>query len=173
MAAIGGQVFGGFLQGMGAQDSAVASGQSAWVNAKRSSQEADIARNSAATNANAVSETMEKALGGVRAAYGASGVKMDGTPTAVLEADAAKARQNVLNTQYKGQLEAENYDFESRNYIRQMGDANKAASLAVIGTFTGAGGAAFNSAYGGEKMPSSYSSMSGPYAPSNSNAGLY
>jgi len=73
------------------------------------------------------------------AGYGASGVRMEGSPLDIMEQSAYNAELDALTTRWKGQVEATNYRNEAAM-------ARASGRNALIGGFINAGGAAIKGA---------------------------
>lgn len=78
-------------------------------NAAIGARNAGIAREQAARDAEAQHRGAVRAIGAARAAYGASGVTLEGSPLDVLESSAAEAELDRQNILYKGELRAMGY----------------------------------------------------------------
>jgi hypothetical protein len=104
------------------------------------------------------------ALGGIRAAYGASGVTMDGTPQEYMEQSAAVAKTNELNLRYEGIRKAGAYLIEARKY-RQGGQAAQSAAgfNAIAAGFSGVS-SAVGQIYGASQQRASLYTNSSLYA---------
>lgn len=106
-------VMGALVQAKGAQAQARAQQQAAQYNASVADRNAVIAKDQAARDAEAQKRNSVRQLGGMRAAYGASGVTIEGSPLDVLEQSAAEAELDRLNITYKGDLKAMGYQEEA------------------------------------------------------------
>lgn len=100
------QVVGSIQQGRAAQ-------QSSNYNAAIAVRNEGIARDQAQADAAASSRAANSHMGAMRAAYGASGVTMDGSPLDVLESSATLAELDKQNILYKGELKAMGYHDEA------------------------------------------------------------
>ncbi|MDP3939805.1 MAG: hypothetical protein Q8R92_16935 [Deltaproteobacteria bacterium] len=78
-------------------------------NAGIAERDAGIAREQAARDADAQKRGTLRAIGAARAAYGASGITVEGSPLDVLESSAAAAELDRQNILYKGELRAMGY----------------------------------------------------------------
>lgn len=102
-------------------------------------QNATIARQQAASDVGDIRRAGRKALGGIRAAYGASGVTMEGSPTDVYEASASQVELDALRRSYSGELEAMGFKQEAAGYdmaatsARQAGYFSGATNLLLAG----------------------------------------
>jgi hypothetical protein len=79
-------------------------------------------------------------LGSIRAAYGASGVTMDGTPGEVLDMNAAIAESNALGIRHQGVMKAFQYREEAKGYrsirdeLKKQGEyIRSAGNMSAIG----------------------------------------
>lgn len=102
-------------------------------------QNATISRQQAASDVGDIRRAGRKALGGIRAAYGASGVTLEGSPMDVLEASASQVELDVLRRSYAGELEAMGFKQEAAGYgmaatsARQAGYFQGASNLLLAG----------------------------------------
>ena len=103
-------VVGGIVGAMGAQaqGQAVASAQE--FNAEIAGRNASLARESAQYDAAIQERQSRMQLGAIRAAYGASGVRAEGSALDVLEMSATNAKRDHNAILYKGQLKALGYE---------------------------------------------------------------
>lgn len=140
------------LQAVGALDEADAARQAAEFNAGQ----ADIMATNADFNAKLereMGDEKERQVveygvqleGSIRAAYGASGVRMDGTPSEYLERQKAIVEQNRVMTRYQTFLQSEKFKQEAKRYRAQADayrrTASSAASAGTLGALSaGVGG---------------------------------
>ena len=96
-------VIGALNQGQQAADAAR-------YNAAVAQNNATAARQQAAANAEAQARRARQQIGSMRAAYGASGVSLEGSPLDVIEASAAAAEMDRQNILYSGELRAGGYE---------------------------------------------------------------
>lgn len=94
------------VSAVGAVRSAQANSAAANFNAQVSERNAVVARQQAAADEARQRSITQRRLGSIRAAYGASGVTMEGTPLDLLEDSAAQAELDALTIRYKGELAA-------------------------------------------------------------------
>lgn len=73
-------------------------------------------------------------LGSIRAAYGASGVTMDGTATEVLEQNAAIAEKNALDIRTQGLRQAKAYQDEATLLRKGAKSSREAGIFQAIGS---------------------------------------
>lgn len=78
-------------------------------NAQIATQNATSATDQASAAAEIQQEQSRRAIGSTTAAYGASGITMDGTPLDVLANSASTAERDRQTILYKGQLQAAGY----------------------------------------------------------------
>lgn len=98
------------IQGMqAAQAEGRAAKQAADYNAAIAQRNAGIARRQAQLDVDAQQRDKDRHLGAMVAAYGASGVTMEGSPLDVLEASAVEAEREKQNIVYRGELRALGY----------------------------------------------------------------
>lgn len=127
---------------IGTAVSAVAQGerdsQMSTYNAQLAQRNAGIARDQAAADADAQARHARRVIGGARAAYGASGITMEGSPLDVLEMSAANAELDNRSILYKGELRAMGYedtaglDLMRGDAARQTG-GERAGSAILLG----------------------------------------
>lgn len=84
-------------------------------------------------------------LASVRAAYGASGLALSGSPLDVIEDSALEQSLDVATMRYKGKVqaagytdEAENFNLKSRLYRMESANASKAGKISAIASYFGA-----------------------------------
>lgn len=87
---------------------AMNSAAGAEYNARIQRENAKIARQQAAAEAERIQMMSRKVQGAARAAYGASGVALEGSPMEVLRDSAIEAELDVLTAKYQGELSARN-----------------------------------------------------------------
>lgn len=116
----------------GAVTSGIAQSNAAKYNAKLADQNAQVARDQAAAEARLQREKSEKILGATRAAYGASGVTLEGSPLDLLEESAANAELDNLNIRYKGTLQSRGYMNEASLYRAQARNARTSGIIEGI-----------------------------------------
>ena len=83
-------------------------------NAKVARMNAEIARQQGIAAVEAQQRQAARAMGSMRAAYGASGVQMEGSPVDVLVDSARNAELDRLTVQYNYALKAVGYEAESK-----------------------------------------------------------
>lgn len=113
-------------------------------NADVSSQNAAMTRSQGAAAVEKQRRENERALGSIKASYGASGVTMDGSPMDVFASSAAEAELDAQNTAYNYEVKARGYDSEatlsrSRAKSAATGAVFSAAGQ-LLGGFNGFGG---------------------------------
>lgn len=79
-------------------------------NAKIAERNAVISRQQAAADVDRQRRIADKAIGGIKASYAASGVTMEGTPLDIVEESAAQAKLDELNIKYNGELQAMGFE---------------------------------------------------------------
>lgn len=98
---------------IGAIQQGQAANSAAKYNAAVAGQRATAAKQQAAADMDKKRRDTVRRLGSIRAAYGASGVTLEGSPLDVLAESAANAELDVLTIKYKGDLEATGYGNEA------------------------------------------------------------
>lgn len=103
-------------------------------NQQLSERNAAIARDQTAAEIIRQQRTARRVQGAARAAYGASGVTMEGSPLDVLEDNATQAELDTLTLRYRGELRAQGYEQEGA-MARFRGDQQaRAGRMAAAGT---------------------------------------
>ncbi len=97
---------GAALSGISAISQGVAANQAAQFNAKIAERNARLARANAQAEASIVKTQTDRKAGAARAAYGASGVTLEGSPLEVVSQIVADGELDRLTTLYQGNLEA-------------------------------------------------------------------
>jgi hypothetical protein len=132
-------VYGQIKRGEAEQAAAEANARAAERAAGWAERNAGLAYTQSLEEARREEVSNRKALGGIRAAYGASGIRMDGSAKDYLEDNAAIAAANVTAIKYKGQLAAEAYKQQAQQYRAQgesyQGQADYASSAGIVGGF--------------------------------------
>lgn len=103
-------------------------------NARVAEQNSGAALSQASAAAQLQQEQAQREIGATTAAYGASGITMDGTAIDVLRNSASMAERDKQNILYKGQLQAAGYQDEAQ--LDRM-----SASAALTGGYYKAAGA--------------------------------
>ena len=98
---------------VGSMKQAKAQSNAAKFNAAQAAQDAVAAQQQAQQAAQLQQIQAQKAFGATRAAYGAAGVTMDGTPLDVLAESAVTAERDKQTILYQGKLRAAGYQSES------------------------------------------------------------
>lgn len=104
------QTIGTVVSVMGVLNQGQQAKQAAEYNAAVARNNAIAARQQAAANAAAQERKSRQQIGAMRAAYGASGVGLEGSPIDVLENSAAMAELDRQNILYAGTLKAQGYE---------------------------------------------------------------
>lgn len=121
----------GAISAVGALSSGRQQQQASEYNAEIARRNAVAARQQAAANAEAQQRKARMQIGSMRAAYGASGVGLEGSPLDILESSAMMAELDRQNILYGGELSAIGY--ESNAGLELMRGEN-----AVTGSYFGA-----------------------------------
>lgn len=135
------------VSAVGALSQAASARSAAKYNASVAERNGVVARQQAAANEDAQRRHAYRALGRIRAGYGAAGVTVEGSPLEVLEDSAAEAELDALNIRYKGELTAMGYQSEAE-LQRARGKAAMTAGIFKAGTALLGGASAYYSAYG-------------------------
>ena len=100
---------GAVMSAVGAIQQGKAAKNAANYNAAIATNDARIAELQAQAEESRHRRMARKAIGGIRAAYGASGVTLEGTPTDVLYESVANAESDALNIRYGGLLRSQGF----------------------------------------------------------------
>ncbi len=134
--AIAGTVF----KVVGALSAASSARDSANYNAALAERNAGIATQQAAADEAQLRRTAAMRQGAARAAYGAAGVTLEGSPLDVLQASASAAEYDALNLRYRGELRSMGYADEAALNKSKAGSAMTAGYInAGAALFGGAG----------------------------------
>lgn len=106
-------------------------------NALVARQNAALIRQQTVTEETRYRQSARKELGAMRAAYGASGVTMAGSPTAVLLESAKNAELNALNIRRGGRLQALALESEAELAEFYGKQKKRTATLAAAGQLLG------------------------------------
>ena len=136
-------MLGGMIGAMGAQAQGQSAAAAQQFNADLAGRNATLARESAATDAAIQERQSRMQLGSIRAAYGASGVTMAGSPLDVLEMSVANAERDRQQILYRGELKALGYEDTRTLSLFGAESAKKQAEFTSYSSLlTGATGAA-------------------------------
>lgn len=119
---------------MGTLQSARASENAANYNAALARNSAEAARQQTEAEGYRQRIVASKALGGIRAAAGASGITMEGSPLDVLGESAATAELDSLNIKYKGALRVQGYESTAALDTARASNVRTTGYLAAAGT---------------------------------------
>lgn len=124
---------GSVFSAIGAMQQGKAASAAANYNASISERNAQIETMQASEDAERSRRASRRRIGAMRAAYGASGVTMEGSPLDVLEDSFAEGELDALTIQYQGRMAAENHRGEAV-LSRMQGKAAKKAGFIRAGT---------------------------------------
>lgn len=124
-AAVGAAVVSTAVSAVGAITGAISQSRAAKFNAQLAERNAVIAGQQTQAELAMQRRHAAKAIGGMRAAYGASGVAMEGSPLDVLEDSVAQAELERQNIGYQGVLRAQGYQVDAS--LSRAGARNAAA----------------------------------------------
>lgn len=144
-------IVGTVMQVAGALQSASAAADSARYNASIADRNAGIARDQAAADEGAFRRDIARRQSAARAAYGASGVTMEGSPLDVLESSATNAEYDALNIRYKGELKALGYSGDAEVNRARAGMAETQGAVNAGAALFGGFGKAMSG--GGTQLP--------------------
>jgi hypothetical protein len=149
--AIIGSVVSGVMGAIGAMQQANATANAADQNARIAEYNRSVAKRNASATLAATAQDMQdkqrqnaRNLSSIRAAYGASGLALAGSPLDVLEDTALEQQLDVSKVGYKGELKAIGYKDEANNFAmkaelsRMEADSARAAGpISAIGNIFG------------------------------------
>lgn len=135
-----GSLTGGIMKAQGDEQKGEVEGSIQDYKAKIADQNAGLAIQQAAENERKARAEGAQSLGAGRAAYGASGVTMEGSPTEVLAQGAAQSELNALTIRHAGQVQAVGYRNEA-NLARYEGNAARTTGYVAGAADLLAGGA--------------------------------
>lgn len=124
--------------------SAAGGGQAAAYNAKVADQNAALARQQGEIEAQQLLRQGRKAVGSMRAAYGASGVSMSGSALDVLMDTEQQVTLDALTAKYNATLRAKGFDDQARLERRREKMAVATGLLKVGATVVGGVGKSIN-----------------------------
>lgn len=133
--AVGGSV----VKGMGAIQEADAAGDAARYNQSVNTQNARASRLQGYADAEDQARENRKQIGQIRAAYGASGLEMSGSPLDVLVDTASEQDLDVRRIKYKADNRAIAYANQAKLEGMKARAYENAETLATVGTVIGAG----------------------------------
>lgn len=139
------------ISAVGSIRQAQATAAAANYNAQVADRNATVARQQAAADEVRQRSVNSRRLGSIRAAYGASGVTMEGTPLEVLEDSAAQAELDALTIRYKGELAAIGANDEATLQRSRAKNARAEGNISAAGTLLRAGASYYSS--GGAGTP--------------------
>lgn len=125
--------FGSIQQGSAAR-------QVGQYNAKVAKRAAAVARDQAAAAMIRQDKLARKARGAIRAAYGAAGVSVEGSPLDVLAESAANAELDRLTIKYRGELQAQGFEADGALSLFEGRSAQTASYFKAAGSILGSFG---------------------------------
>ena len=128
---------GGIMGAKGTLDEGYAEADAMLYNADQKERNATIAGAQSVEDERKMRIYGRKALGGIRAAYGASGVTTDGSPMDVLQESAANAELDSMNVRYKGLVEEINLRNSALIDRKNAEDRRKGARLGAAAQVIG------------------------------------
>jgi len=140
---------GGLVGAMGAQAQGQSAAMAQQFNAEIAGRNAQLARDSAQYDADIQERQSRMQMGAMRAAFGASGVRAEGSPLDVLEMSATNAKRDYNAILYKGDLKALGYEDTKTLSLYGAESAKTQADWATASSLlTGFTGAAKINAFG-------------------------
>jgi hypothetical protein len=133
IALVGLMVAGGALSAIGKISEANANADAAEFNAGQADRNAELTREKTTLDVDKERFKNRLQIGGIRAAYGASGLTMDGTPQEVLEQNQAIALKNEVAIQHSGAVEEQNYRTKAAQFRNAAGGIRAGGILGAIG----------------------------------------
>ena len=134
---------GGMMSAVGAQAAGQSAAAAQEVNAEIAGRNARLARESAAYDAKIQDQQARMTIGSMQAAFGASGVELEGSPLDVLQFSATQASRDNQMIKYRGELKALGYE-DTRRFSLMGADSARTAgafrsATELLTGFTGAG----------------------------------
>lgn len=118
---------------MAAQQQADAQKKAADYNRQVEERNATIVRQQAASDMEDKQRSNRQTLGAMRAAYGASGLAMAGSPLDVLQDSAETGEYDAQKIKYKGDLQALGHEDKAALYKMEADNAEASGSIGVLG----------------------------------------
>jgi hypothetical protein len=137
---MGMQMAGGVMEGYGNLQSLNAQAEAYKYNANMAHQNAVLAKQQSVEDARRLEIQGQKALGSIRAATGASGVQMEGSPLDVLEQSARNVELDRLTVLHAGQVKAISYENQAQLNTMGADSANSQQALSFLGPLLSGGG---------------------------------
>ena len=131
---------GGGLKAIGTYQSAQAKSRAADYNRNISLQNAEISKQQTQADLISLRKKQYRAFGAIRAATGASGVSMEGSPLDVLENSVAEAELDAQRLKYAGELRARGYESDAALYGMESKAAKTAGYFGAASELLMAGG---------------------------------
>lgn len=128
------------FQIVGTLISGAAEANAAEYNAEVNAQNASSTRQQGVAAVQRQRREGERALGSIRANYGASGITMDGSPMDVFAASAAEAELDARNVAYDYEMKARGYDSEASLQRSRATNVRTGAFLSAAAQLTGSQG---------------------------------
>lgn len=145
-------IIGGLMQAQGQIQAGDAAGDAYDFNANVSDQNAEQAIKLSAQDERRQRIHGRKAVGEMRASYGASGVTAEGSPSDVLAESMASAELDALNIRYAGESRAANFRNEATIARFNSSNARSGARMGAAATIIGSAintGAQYMTMFGG------------------------
>lgn len=114
-----------------------AEGNAAEYNAEVNAQNASSTRQQGVAAVQRQRREGERALGSIRANYGASGITMDGSPMDVFAASAAEAELDARNVAYDYEMKARGFDAEASLQRSRANNVRTGAVFSAAGQLLG------------------------------------
>lgn len=134
----------GVISAIGAIRSGQATAASAKFNQNIADQNAEIARQQGVVDEMNMRRKQVQALGAIKAATGASGVTMEGSPLDILESSTYQAEMDAQRVKYTSQLRSIGYINESNLYGMERSTARTNAALGAASSLLMSGSRASN-----------------------------
>lgn len=134
---------------VGALNKASAESSAAKTNAEVSRQNAVAASEQAAAEEARQRRIARQVQGAGRAAVGASGVSLEGSPLDILEQNAINEELDALNIRYRGQLAARSANIEADQYSLSARTAKTSGYLSAAGKLLSGAASAYGNYYKG------------------------
>lgn len=139
---------------VGALSQASAQSAAAKTNAEVARQNAIAATDQAAAEEARQRRIARQVQGAGRAAIGASGVSLEGSPLDILEQNAINEELDALNIRYRGQLASRGYGVEANQYSMEARTAKTTGYMSAAGKLLTGASSAYGNYYKGTNTTS-------------------
>ena len=135
---VGASLVSGAVSSFGAYQQGQAQAAAAEYNAAVSDRNATLARQQAGTEADDLERQQRRQMGSIRAAYGAAGIGLAGSPLDVIEDTALEQATDVKRVGYTGELKAIGMEEKAALYRAEADNARTSGTINAISQGVGA-----------------------------------